>query len=175
MRKRVLILMISALGLSACGGNERDITLRDMRSATPGPDEFSVLPTKPLEAPPERGDLPTPTPGAANLVDQNPRADGVAALGGRPERLSPGDVPASDGALVRHAGRNGVPANIREELAAVDEDFRRRKSRFTRIRIVPTDRYNQVYRGQTLNPRAEAERFRRATGVRTPTYPPPNR
>lgn len=175
MRKRVLILMMSALGLSACGGYERDITLRDIRSATPGPDEFSILPSKPLQAPPNFTDLPTPAPGSANLVDQNPLGDGVAALGGRPERLAAGGIPAGDGALVRHASRNGVDPDIREELATVDEDFRRRKSRFTRIRIVKTDRYNQVYKNQTLNPRREMERFRRSTGVRTPSAPPASR
>ncbi|WP_137702828.1 DUF3035 domain-containing protein [Marimonas lutisalis] len=175
MRKSALILMMSALGLAACGGYERDITLRDVRSASPGPDEFSVLPTKPLQEPASYSDLPPPTPGAANLVDQNPLADGVAALGGRPERLQDNGVPAGDGALVRHASRNGVSPTIREELAAQDEDFRRRKSRFTKFRIVRQDLYNKVYKREALKPRSETERFRRSTGVRTPSSPPASR
>ncbi|MDQ2089514.1 DUF3035 domain-containing protein [Marimonas arenosa] len=174
MRKRIAILMMTAMGLSACAGYERDITLRDMRPATPGPDEFSILPGKPLQEPPSFTALPAPTPGAANLTDQNPMGDGVAALGGKPARLQDTGVPRSDTALVAHASRNGVDPNVRAELAAADEDFRRRKSRFTRIRIVRQDLYNQVYKRETLNARREWNRYRRA-GARTPTAPPPQR
>lgn len=172
MRMRALILMMPILGLAACGGYERDITLHDIRSSSSGPDEFAILPGKPLQAPPNFTDLPAPTPGAANLTDQNPLGDGVAAFGGKPERLVPGGVPAGDAALVRAASRNGVQPNIREELAAADEDLRRRKSRFTKIRIVRTDRYNDVYKRESLNPRNESNRFRRSTGIRTPSSPP---
>lgn len=174
MYKRLMILIVAATGLTACSGYERDITLRDIRSAGSGPDEFSILPGKPLQQPANFSELPVPTPGAANLTDQNPKADGVAALGGNPARLVPGGVPASDGALVRHASRNGVDPAIRETLAAQDEDFRRRKSRFTKFRIARQDLYNKVYKRETLNARLEMNRYRRSTGVRTPTAPPAN-
>lgn len=174
MRNRIAILILAAMGLSACAGYERDITLRDVRSATPGPDEFSILPSKPLQAPPSLTELPPPTPGAANLTDQNPMADGLVALGGKPERLQDNGVPRGDGALVAHASRSGVDPNVRQDLAAEDEDFRRRKSRFTRIRLVRQDLYNKVYKRETLNARREWNRYRRA-GVRTPTAPPPQR
>ena len=62
--------------------------------------------------------------------------------------------------------------NIRQVLAESDAEFRKRKSRFTNIRIVPVDRYNQAYAQFALNPFKEAERFRRA-GIRTPSAPPP--
>ena len=174
MRKRVLILMMASFGLAGCAGYERDITLRDIGPAGPGPDEFSIIPGKPLEEPPSFSELPVPTPGAANLTDQNPKADGIAALGGRPDRLQAQGVPGGDAALVRHASRNGVDPNIRETLAAQDEDYRRRKSRFTKFRIVRQDLYNKVYKRETLNARREMNRYRRSTGVRTPTAPPPN-
>ena len=174
MHKRIAILIVAAMGLSACAGYERDITLRDIRSAGPGPDEFGILPGKPLQAPPNFTELPAPTPGAANLTDQNPLADGIVALGGNPARLENTGVPAGDGALVQHASRNGVSPNVRTELASADEDFRRRKSRFTRIRITRQDLYNRVYRRETLNARNEWNRFRRV-GARTPTAPPPRR
>ena len=171
MRLRIAILAITAMGLSACSGYERDIRLRDVTSMSPGPDEFGILPGKPLQEPTSFTELPTPTPGSANLTDQNPLADGVAALGGRPDRLENKGVPAGDGALVRHASRNGVDPNVRTELAAQDEDFRKRKSRFTRIRIVRQDLYNKVYKRETLNARREWNRYRRA-GARTPSAPP---
>jgi hypothetical protein len=174
MRKRILILIVAATGLAGCGGYERDITLRDIRSAGNGPDEFSILPGKPLQQPASFTELPTPTPGAANLTDQNPLGDGIAALGGKPDRLKPQGVPGGDAALVRHASRNGVDPNVRETLAAQDEDFRRRKSRFTKLRIARQDLYNKVYKRETLNARREMNRYRRSTGVRTPTAPPAN-
>ena len=177
MRQRVAILMKLAalgavMGLSACAGYERDITLRDNRAFGPGPDEFAILPGKPLQEPESFTALPAPTPGSANLTDQNPMADGVAALGGKPARLADAGVGRGDGALVTYASRNGVDPNVRAELAARDEDFRRRQSRFTRIRLVRQDLYNQVYKRETLNARREWNRYRSA-GARTPTAPPP--
>ncbi len=173
MNKRLAILMTVALGLtSACsGGQERDITLKNIVSVQPGPDEFAVLPGKPLQQPENFTDLPTPTPGAANLTDQNPLADGVRAFGGNPARLENSGVPASDGALVRAASRNGVDPNVRAELAAQDEEFRRRKSRFTKLRIAKQDLYDDVYKRETLDPHRELNRYR-AAGARTPTAPP---
>ncbi|MCF3592600.1 DUF3035 domain-containing protein [Rhodobacteraceae bacterium LMO-12] len=174
MRKRILILILAATGLAGCAGYERDITLRNLQAPGNGPDEFSILPGKPLEQPKSFTELPAPTPGATNLTDRNPKADGIAALGGRPERLTPQGVPGSDGALVRHASRNGVDPTVRETLAAQDEDFRRRQSRFTKLRIARQDLYNKVYKRETLNARREMNRYRRSTGVRTPSAPPPN-
>ena len=41
-------ILIAALGLTACGSQGG---LRDMRTASGGPDEFSVVPGAPLELP----------------------------------------------------------------------------------------------------------------------------
>ena len=69
--------------LAGCAprGNEAP-RLMNLTSAQRGPDEFSILPTQPLQAPPDFRTLPTPTPGAPNLVDSDPRADAARALGG---------------------------------------------------------------------------------------------
>ncbi|MBU2980514.1 DUF3035 domain-containing protein [Lentibacter algarum] len=167
----VVLALVATVSLSACGGSDRDITMRLLEAPGDGPDEFGVLPGKPLEAPSDYAELPTPTPGQTSLTDRSPRAEGIAALGGNPARLTPAGVPNSDSALVRHASRNGTNPNVRAELAAEDEKFRTRKSRFTKIRIVKTDRYAQAYKRQTLDAYKEWYRFRR-TGVRTPTAPP---
>lgn len=173
MFKRVIFLVVAAVALSACAN--RDITLRVVQSDQAGPDEFAILPSKPLQQPPNFRELPAPNPGGPNRTDQNPMGDGVAALGGNPARLTPGQgVPASDGALVRHASRNGVDPNIRADLAEQDEAYRRRQSLFTKFRIKREDLYNKVYRRETLNARREWLRYRRA-GVRTPTAPPTDR
>lgn len=169
MRRFTILALVMLVG--ACG--ERNIQLKDIRSFTGGPDEFLVLPGKPLEEPPSFTALPTPTPGAANRTDQNPQADAVAALGGRPERLAASGVAAQDAALVAAASRNGVSADVRATLATEDEAFRRQQSRFTRIRLVRVDRYNQAYRSQSLRPYEELSRWRRA-GAPTPSAPPEN-
>ena len=168
----LLLVLIASLGLSACSvGQERDISMRQLDKPGEGPDEFSILPSRPLEAPADYAALPAPTPGQTNLTDRNPVAEGITALGGKAASLTAAGVPASDSALVRHAARNGTSPDIRTTLAAEDEAFRSRKSRFTKIRLFKTDRYAQAYERQTLEPYNEWYRFRR-TGVQTPAAPP---
>lgn len=165
MRKLALMFVLSAF-VAGCA----DVGLRDLRSESEGPDEFGIAPVSSLQAPESFSELPTPTPGGGNLADRSALAEGAAAFGGRlsdPE----GPVPASDGALVRHASRLGVNPNIRETLAQIDAEFRRRKARLTQIRIVPVDRYQQVYSDQALDAQAERRRWRNV-GARTPSAPP---
>ena len=163
------MILVAVLALSACSRPQGELQLRDLRSFGSGPDEFSVLPAKPLEMPTDMASLPAPTPGGTNLTDQNPLADGVAALGGRPAALTPQGIAASDGALVQHVARNGVPSDIRMTLAAEDDAFQRDRSRFTDV-----DRYHEVYSSEMTDPYAELRRFRRM-GVATPSAPPPER
>lgn len=167
----VSLIMVAAVGLAACGSSERDISMRLMEKPGQGPDELSVLPSKPLQSPEGYESLPEPAPGATNLTDRNPTGEGIAALGGNPSRLSGTGVPSSDAALVQHASRGGVDPNIRAELAAEDKAFRKRKSRFTGIRLVKTDRYAQAYQRQTLDAYDAWYNYRR-TGARTPAAPP---
>lgn len=166
--RRIALIALIPLALAACSNQG----LRDLRSSSDGPDEFMIQPVKPLESPDNYATLPAPTPGKANLTDRSALNEGVQAFGGRPKSADAG-IPASDGALVRHASRNGVSANIREELAETDAKFRKRKARFTQFRIVPVDRYNQAYKRQALDADKEARRWRRA-GARTPSAPPAN-
>ncbi len=166
--RRFALLVLIPLALSACANNG----LRQVQNNGSGPDEFILQPAKPLEAPPSFSALPPPTPGEANLTDRSAIAEGATAFGGRLDSAT-GPIPASDGALVRHASRLGVAPTIRQELAETDAQFRKRKARFTQIRIVPVDRYNQAYRREALDANSEASRWRRA-GARTPSAPPAN-
>ncbi|MDX1822838.1 MAG: DUF3035 domain-containing protein [Alphaproteobacteria bacterium] len=169
------MILVAILALSACSRPDGDLNLRNLRSIGAGPDEFSVLPGKPLEMPETLASLPAPTPGGTNLTDQNPLADGVAALGGRPGALVAQGAPASDTALVQHAARNGMSSDIRVTLAAEDDAFQRSRSRFTKFRLFrDVDRYNDVYKSEMTDPYAELRRFRRM-GVSTPSAPPPER
>ncbi|MEC3862872.1 DUF3035 domain-containing protein [Mesobacterium sp. TK19101] len=165
-----IVILLAILGLAACGGRERDITLHDLRSNSRSPEEFSILPAKPLEAPESYAALPAPTPGGANRTDQTPIADAVAALGGKPSRLQAEGYPATDRALVARASRYGLQGTIRQQLAAEDLEFRKRKSLFT-WSVVPRDDYYRAYRRETLDPYDALNRYRRA-GARTPSAPP---
>lgn len=167
------LILVAILAVSACSSSRDDLSLRNLSTPGAGPDEFSVLPGKPLDMPQDIAALPTPTPGGSNLTDQNPLADGVAALGGRPAALAPQGVAASDAGLVQHAARNGLSQDIRMTLAAEDDAFQRSRSRFTRFRIFrDVDRYHEVYSNEMTDPYAELRRFRRL-GVPTPSAPPP--
>lgn len=163
-------MFVLAIGVAVAGCSNKG--LRDLRAPGTGPDEFMILPAKPLTQPPDYAVLPAPTPGAGNLTDQHPDADAVAALGGRPELMDSTGIPASDGALVAAASRNGVEPGVRATLAQQDADFRKRQSRMTRFRLFPVDRYSQAYRKQALSPFQQTARFRRS-GLGTPTSPPP--
>lgn len=162
-------LLAAGLVLSACG-QRGDPQLMNLR-ATSGPDEFAILPTRPLEMPRDLATLPEPTPGAPNRVDRQPRADAVAALGGNPRLLDSGVIPAADQGLVATVSRYGVADGIRETLAAEDLEFRRNNRGRLLERMFNVNTYFRAYGAVTLDQYAELERMRRA-GVRTPAAPP---
>jgi hypothetical protein len=166
MRKAWMVLAAVALmALASCGGSRREPNLMNLRSATNGPDEFAILPPKALELPPDLAALPEPTPGGGNLTDQNPRADAIVALGGKP------GAGVSDAALVAYASRHGVTPGIRDTLAA--EDLRWRQTHNGRLleRIFRINTYFKAYERQWLDVWAELARWR-AAGVATPSAPP---
>ena len=166
MRKAGLTIICGAFLLTACG----EPSLRELYPSGEGPDEFVIVPALPLQEPEDYTALPVPTPGGANLTDQNPENDAAVALGGRKGSPS-APVPASDAGLVAYAGRNGVDPGIRAKLAEDDEAFRRRQARFSQIRLFPEDLYDRAYRRQSLDAFATADRFRRA-GIPVPSAPP---
>ena len=109
-------LAVAPLALGGCaeGGLAGGLRAAGIRGT---PDEFMVLPTRPLEMPENLSALPPPTPGAVNRVDYRPRQEAVAGLTGRPAVNT-----ASGAALVAAAGPRD-PA-IRSELAAEDVEWR---------------------------------------------------
>ena len=159
------------LALAGCGARDGVPSLMNVRSATQGPDEFAILPPKPLSMPEDLAALPEPTPGGANLTDPTPNADAVVALGGTP-REPTGAVPAADGALFAHASRFGLAADIRAVLAAEDLDYRRRNDGRLLERLFNVNVYYKAYAPMSLDQQAELWRWRKA-GARTPAAPPP--
>lgn len=164
-----LIITGALLVLAACGGGESEPNLLNMsQQPGEGPDEFAILPAKPLEMPQDMAALPVPTPGGTNLTDQTPMADAAVALGGRPEVLTRA---STDGALIVYAGRHGVDPNIRADLAAADLEFRRQNDGRVLERLFNTNVYFRSYESMSLDQYAELERLRRA-GIRTSSVPP---
>lgn len=167
-RKALVLAAIAALLVSAC--SKGDPQLMNLRSSGTGPDEFSILPTRPIEIPRDVAELPEPTPGGTNRTDPNPDADIAVALGGR-ERPENQAVPGSDAALLRTTGRFGVSEGIRQTLAAEDYEWRDKHRGRLLERIFNVTVYYRSYEPMSLDRYKELERMRRA-GVRTPAAPP---
>ncbi|SMR82396.1 Protein of unknown function [Aliiroseovarius halocynthiae] len=163
---KFLAFGVLLLGLSACA--KRDNSLMNLRATQGGPDEFAILPTKPLQEPKSYAELPTPTPGRANLADPTPEADAVAALGGN---LREGTLRGGEGALVSAASRYGVSANIREVLAAQDAEWRKDNRGRLLERLFNVNVYYRAYDAVALNQHGELARLRRL-GLWTPAAPP---
>lgn len=164
----ILIASIAATSLAGCEAyRNRTPSLLNVKSNTEGPDEFAVLPNKPLEIPENVAaqPLPQPTPGGANRVDATPLQDATIALGGNPA----GGI--RDGGLVTYASRYGVSQNIRQSLAEEDLEFRRKNDGRLLERVFNVNVYFKAYRKQSLDQYAELERMRRL-GIRTPSAPP---
>ncbi|KAB7614308.1 DUF3035 domain-containing protein [Amylibacter sp. SFDW26] len=169
-RPTKLIFML-ALGflVAACGRGESifdkngDFKIRDA-----GPDEFSIIPTKPLEIPEDTVTLPEPTLGSKNRVDLEPDRDAITALGGNPERLDSELIASDEQALIAAASRSGVPGNIRDQIDADAKVIaKKRKPRFFQ-RWIGHDGRLQTYKSESLDPVLETDRLRRQ-GVRTPS------
>jgi hypothetical protein len=171
MVRRWVAVVVAAGILSACGARDREPQLLNIRSNTTTPDEFAILPTKPLEAPEDYAALPEPTPGGTNRVDPTPIADAVATLGGNPAALARSGVPAADGALFAQATRFGVQPSIRADLAAADLEYRRANDGRVLERVFNVNVYFRAYEALSLDQYAELERWR-LLGVRTPSAPP---
>ena len=169
-----LLLGLCLAAVAGCGRNSDVPNLMNIQARQDSPDEFSILPTGPLQAPTSFDSLPTPTPGGTNLVDPDPQAEVAVALGGRVGAVRTAGVPAADAGLVQYAGRDGISDGIRETLAQEDEAVRRAGRGRILERFFNTNLYRRAYEDQILDPQAEMRRWR-ATGVRTPAAPPPER
>ncbi|MEO0389181.1 MAG: DUF3035 domain-containing protein [Pseudomonadota bacterium] len=154
--------------VAACGsGDDTSLAERLTAGSVQAPDEFRVLPQKPLELPEDLTTLPQPLPGTANRTDLTPQADVVAALGGRPGGAA---RTAGDAALLSVLGRQGVDPGIRSQLRAEDAEFRADNKGLLLERLTGRDTEFAVYGPQRLDPEAEYRRLL-AIGIRVPPLP----
>ena len=158
------MVVLAPLALAACGEGGLAGTLR-ATGATSTPDEFMVLPTRPLEMPESFATLPPPTPGRANRVDYQPHAEAIAGLTG-----APGPAGNADGTvLVAEAGPR--QPGVRQTLAVEDVEWRETHRGLLIPRLIAKDRDTVTYQPMILDSAAEFERLR-AAGVRQPPAPP---
>lgn len=171
-----LVLAIAGAAMLTVAGcsswREKPPQLMNLRSSTAGPDEFAIVPPKALELPEDLALLPEPTPGGENRTDPRPKDDVVLALGGTP-RTASASVPATDGALLAHAGRAGVAGDIRVALAEEDVEYRRKNNGRLLERLFGLNVYYRAYSRQSLDQQAELTRWR-AAGAGVPAAPPSN-
>ena len=166
------IRLVLAICIAATVAGCSDRGLINITKGRQGPDEFAILPYKPIEMPRSFSELPPPTPNQPNRADRNPEAEAVAALGGNPSRVTPTGAPPPDTGLVRYAGRYGTDPTIRQELAAADVEYRRRNRGRVLERLLGVTTYYNAYEPLSLDQHRELERMRSA-GARTPGAPPP--
>lgn len=164
---KAILAIATTLVLAGCGGDGAP-QLMNLRSGQ-GPDEFGILPPKPLEMPESLTELPEPTVGGANRTDPQPFDAAIVALGGNPAKA--GGIPAGDSALYSHAARYGVEAGIRDTLASEDLAWRRDNNGRILERLFNVNVYYKAYRKQRLDQQAELARWRKA-GLKTPSAPP---
>jgi len=166
---RVPAALLVAGAVVACGQDDgpRLAGSSDRRQ----PDEFAILPGKPLQEPESYSELPPPTLSGRNRADASPMEDVITVLGGDPALASHGGIPSEDRQLVGHTDRYGRREGIRAELAVEDLEYRRQNQGRVLERLFNINVYFKAYEPMTLDQYAELERFR-ASGIRTPAAPP---
>ena len=170
MRGGLTVLLVAgiALGVAGCTSKEPQLMHAKANTPTVGPDEFGLVPNRPLQDPPDPKALPVPTPGLANLADADPTGDALKALGGR---ASAERGVARNSPLMVAVTRFGTDPNIRSELAAEDLQFRRDHSGKFFEKLLQMNVYNKAYTDQVLDPWA-MRLLLIQRGIATPAAPP---
>ena len=161
IKANTIVIALLAASVAVSGCSRKVSPMMKMRSSGTGPDEFAILPTKPIVLPEDYTALPDPTP----------IADATAALGGNPKKLNRAGIPRGDQGLVTAASRYGVSSNIRTVLADEDIVFRKENRGKLLERLFGVTVYFSAYEDQTLDRYSELKRLRKS-GVRTPAAPP---
>ena len=63
MRRAHLVAILGLAGIASCSVIDRDKPLHDLRTNSAQPEEFAIVPNKPLVQPESYAQLPPPTPG----------------------------------------------------------------------------------------------------------------
>ncbi|NNU79580.1 DUF3035 domain-containing protein [Halovulum dunhuangense] len=162
--------LIAVAVLAGCGGgagDDRTLIDRIASSSNVAPNEFAVLPQKPLVLPDDLTALPEPVPGATSRADLTPNADALRALSGQDGRAAP---IGSDNALLATVGAGQARPDIRAVLAAEDAAYREDNRGLPLDRLLGRVTERDIYEDELLDPEAELRRLR-AQGVWVPQLP----
>ncbi|PRY24320.1 beta-barrel assembly complex subunit BamF [Aliiruegeria haliotis] len=162
-----IMLALVAL-VAAC--SRGDPSMMHIQRGMTTPDEFAILPNKPIETPPNYNDLPAPNPLGGNRTDVNPEAEAIAALGGNPARVVRDGKIVADSGLIRHTTRYGVEQNVRANLALEDLEYRKRNRGRALERLFQVPTYYSAYERQAIDQHG-ALWYYRARGLPTPAAP----
>lgn len=169
---RIIAITTLCAALAACGGDtptdeSPPLLERVVAGAYEAPEEFAVVPKKPLVMPSDMTALPPPSAAGTSRSEPTPRADARAALGGGPTTGTAG----ADRALLAAVSAQTAQPDIRAVLAAEDEEFRRRNQGLILDRLFGAFTESDRYGAYALNAEAELLRLR-ARGVQVPQLPP---
>jgi len=134
---------------------------------TPPPDEYAVVANRELEIP-STFDLPTPTPGAPSRVEAQPSQVARDALFGQPATTH-GGPSAGEAALLAAAGANQADPNIRQEVAAEQDQYVAANTRYGLTSVLGY-KLPGAEEAEALDADEEARRLA-AEGVQTPIAP----
>ena len=170
----------AALALGACSAVGDPIEAIGGRA--PAPDEFMVLPRKPLVVPPTLAagpDLPAPDPGRPSPLEPDPEAAAVAALTGdaTTARTAAGEVSAGEASLLTAARASSASPEIRVQLeeeriaaAEAEADAPYEPPTLGEMFFGSSDDEEAPDPEIVLDPIAESQRLQRE-GVATPNDP----
>lgn len=166
MRKIAILASLSVL--AACSSDAPPVTLAEASIANGAPDEFLVLPQRPLEMPDDLETLPEPDLEAGTRVAIDPIAEAKRAVGGTGGSTR---ATATDQAMLAAARTVGVNPNIRAELRAETEAKIARPGGLAGFLDIfrISDRKKTAFDDQRLDALGELKR-RQAQDVRTPAY-----
>jgi hypothetical protein len=169
----IMLPMIIALGLTACGGSEIKKTLGLEKKA---PDEFTVISKPPLAIPPNFT-LRPPKPGAVRPQNLDPNLQAQKSVfGSDPEKpgqmtrfMAAGNAPISKSpgeiSLLQLAGIDQRDSNIRELLKQETSVLTEREARFVDQLIFWQDPEEP---GIVIDPAAEARRIQENQAIGEP-------
>lgn len=165
------VVLVLGLVLVGCFGNESTTPNLNKLPLTATPDEFRVLPSKPLQYPNNYTVLPPPNPHASNRAAPAPIADAIVALGGRADAAVTQTIPPQDTDLYRYAEQYNTQDDIRALLAAEDLAFRQRNQGQYLERLFNQSNYLRAYRPFALD-KYRALALAREQGIRNVAAPP---
>ena len=159
MRHRYWIIALLLFSLIGCSQEGRDPNLATFKPNA-NPDELALIVYNKIEKPENLSEI-TPPKTNVNSVEPNPKADALAAFGGREPRRNR-SIPDTDNTMLTHISRLGINPEIRGVLASEDLEFRNNVRGRPLEVLAKVNLYYKAYEPYSLDPELEVIRLREA-------------